>query len=197
MNISKSSTPQNLDRDLGRVGRSSSTKLSSLGIGGANSTAYEHKKSNTVLKVTDLDTLSNTHANYQFLRLAMKHQDNPYFPKIYKAKAYPGADGKVKEITMKMEKLYHLNSRNFHILFDELGLSVPYKVDMWTASMQLDAMFRKQEFRQQLLTKIKNSKLREALRLLEPLFKHYTPDVHCMNWMVRANNELVITDPVI
>jgi hypothetical protein len=56
--------------------------------GGAQAIAYLHKKfPGKVIKTIQLSGTDDP--VYQFMRLAMKHQNNPYFPKIYSVKMYP------------------------------------------------------------------------------------------------------------
>ncbi len=55
---------------------------------GAQSLAYLHSKfPGKVIKTIQIRGYSDP--SYQFLRLVLKHQDNPYFPKIFSVKKYP------------------------------------------------------------------------------------------------------------
>lgn len=196
--LSASSRPQSRDWDRGMPRYKKSAKLEPLGIGGATSVAHKHKPSGDVVKYTELGREGISHTNYQFLRLILKHQDNPYFPKVYKVKTYPKRGvSDTAEMVLRMEELHHLDNSNFYKIFDELGLERPTNKTAWQAGLIIDGLFMKPQTRQQLMRTTKNPKLREALRLLEPLFRHYQPDMHIANWMLRTNGELVITDPII
>lgn len=47
---------------------------------------YEGRKTNTVIKVADLNSPSDAYIN--FIRDALQNQNNPFFPRIYNAKLY-------------------------------------------------------------------------------------------------------------
>ena len=67
----------------------SKAKLSKHFIGdGAQTSVYSHPKTpNSVIKIGKVE---NVHKDgpLQFISIALKHQDNPFFPRIYKAKLY-------------------------------------------------------------------------------------------------------------
>jgi hypothetical protein len=55
--------------------------------------------------------------------------------------------------------------------------------------------FQNPEIRREMIRSIQEPNLKQALRLLEPLFRHYTPDMHGANIMVRGT-QWVFIDPV-
>jgi hypothetical protein len=56
--------------------------------------------------------------------------------------------------------------------------------------------FSDPKIRKHIYNTTKDKNLKQALRLLEPLFKHYWPDMHIGNIMQRSDNHLVFIDPV-
>lgn len=56
--------------------------------------------------------------------------------------------------------------------------------------------FENQTYRKRILSLITDRNLKNAIRLMEPLFKHYHPDVHTGNIMIRSPNQWVFIDPV-
>lgn len=65
--------------------------------------------------------------------------------------------------------------------------------------MYLLSFFNNERSRANIMKHTKNPKLKEALRLMELLFKKYVPDVHSGNVMFRLTNigpQLVFTDPI-
>lgn len=62
--------------------------------------------------------------------------------------------------------------------------------------IQFRNAFNNPKFRKHIQQSTNNKFLKQALRLLEPLFKHYDPDVHQDNIMQRQNNQFVFIDPI-
>lgn len=163
---------------------------------GIQSSAYLHKPTNTILKHTALPA-NEGNPVYQFIRLASNHQDNPYFPKIHNTKGY-SKDGKTARLLIKMEKAKPLNKKEilkcvklFGFSLSELG---PYDFDNWNNTFT--KTFNEVATRRQLYANIVDNDLKQALRLLEPLFQHYNPDMHFGNIMVRSDGHIIIMDPI-
>jgi len=189
---------------------------------GIQAIVFSHnKKPNTIIKMTGV-TGTNDPA-YQFLRVCVNHQDNPYFPKITNYKSYKNKaltdddldyleqqpsfvmepiDDKPYQLLIVSEKLYDLNAIGetaIKKLLDDLGLT------------EVLSRFRKPSIGQAFVTAFNDESTRslmqhacpdkwfkQALRLLEPLFKNanFLPDMHFNNIMLRQNGHLVIIDPI-
>ncbi len=201
-----------------------STKQHEVKGGGAQALAYFHKKfPGKVIKTIQVHGYSDP--SYQFLRLAMKHQDNPYFPKIYGAKMYktafvdytprgamfddidPQGDFSPPPSLMDytlyvvMEKLSPLSDitdedlKRFGIeRFVDTRVGIKKHI-----SDRVDVKFRQAfldpKWRLHMITVAKDPNLKEALRLLEPLFRHFEPDMHLHNIMLRGT-QWVFIDPI-
>jgi hypothetical protein len=157
---------------------------------GAQASAFFHPKTNTVIKI--LYANGPQDPAYQFLRLCLKHQSNPYLPKIYAVKQYPTKDPSLVKIMIQMEKLERVDSSNVRLV--SKVLKTPIRTPMTLKNdMQSD------QFRQQLIQKAEDPQLKQALRLIEPLFRHYDVDLHMDNIMLRTTGstpQVVFTDPV-
>lgn len=164
-------------------------KWEKLGYG-AQTSAFLHTNSGTAVKVLYVEGPQDP--AYQFLRLCLQHQNNIHFPKIYTYKQYKTKDPDVSKIIITMERLYKITSSNVNIVSHLLNTAIrtptSLKLDMKDAS-----------FRKQLIENAKTPELKQALRLLEPLFHHYIEDMHMGNVMLRQNGsdyEVVFNDPV-
>lgn len=198
-----------------------------LGVGG-QAIAYLHKKfPGKVIKPVQI--VGPEDPQYQFTRLCIRHQDNPYFPKIYAVKMYP-----TKELDWReREEMFSRKSDKDRVLGSEAPYQMPFTLyvvteklhkirdisvkaiakmgiivppiapDEWsrfrTEEQGIEEhfanMFRTPAGRLNIMRTVHDPKLKEALRLLEPLFRNYTPDMHFGNIMLRGN-QWVITDPI-
>ena len=170
-------------------------KWNDVGIGQQSSVFSHDKHSDKVIKLT-LAMDNQRDPAYQFLRLCLSHQDNPFFPKIHKIKRYP--TGGETALLISMERLIPLTDQDFEHLQQLMG--VPFvpepkdSIEMVTGG--LFNSFTKPGVRQFIMKNTKNPDLSKALRLLEPLFRHYGPDMHMGNIMKRSNGQIVIMDPI-
>ena len=204
-----------------------------LGIG-AQAIAYMHKKYPGKL-IKTIQIYAKDDPQYQFARLCLNHQDNPYFPKIFGVKMFTSEDmhyqkredqfGKISDkdlvlgepapsqldytLYMATERLKPINTINQSDL-DRMGIVLP-EVDprliaQWTAASNrynrasvLEYHFRfcfeEPHLRQQLTNGVTDPQLKQAFRLMEPLFRHYRPDMHTGNIMLRGS-QWVFVDPV-
>ena len=164
-------------------------KWSVLGHG-AQASAFLHNGSNTAVKVMYVEGTSDP--AYQFLRLALNHQNNIHFPKIYAYKQYSTIDDDISKIIINMERLYKINRNSLKIIENELGVEIP-------SVKSLKINMTDPAFRQQMIRNAKTPALKQALKLMEPLFNNYRVDMHLGNIMMRsngANQEMVFIDPV-
>lgn len=205
---------------------------------GFQSMAYLHKKfPNQIIKTIQITGTSDP--QYQYLRLVLNHQDNPYFPKVKVVKQFNTSktsqeDREVKFSVLKTESgetlddflppqeqdytLYVIMER-LHPLpklssteLDRLGIR-PEIDDIYTlgsiyvkffinqaeagrVDVLLNIAFKSTTYRKRILTTANDPNLKQALRLLEPLFKHYSIDMHQGNIMIRGQNQWVFIDPI-
>ena len=182
---------------------------------GYQTIAFLHKKyPNKVIKIIQMD--DNTNAAYQFLRLCIKHQNNPYFPKIYNFKLYKNTiDNEDREL--KVNTYYNDDFTNYdkyisppdqqkYVLYvvTERLFKIPYsefdKICMKLfniSAYDMRGYYRNPKHRKELYNKLHDKKLKEAFKLLEPLFNHYDIDIMSTgNLLKRENGQLVINDPV-
>jgi hypothetical protein len=140
------------------------------------------------------------------------HQNNPFFPKIHGIRIYDvdQFDGKTDDgyeysvdshlmLYVWMEKLHPLKSLDEDHVRQLLSIvGIDYQGQMQD-DMSLRNTFRYGENRRDLQQKTIIPKFKEALRVLEPMFKKFGQDVHIENIMVRLTGvgpQLVIVDPL-
>lgn len=175
-------------------------KLSSLGTEGGQSSAFLHDKSGKVVKVSMLYTGENDPI-YQFVRMCLKHQDNPHFPKIYSVKQYPGDDANELRFVLTMERLYPMEWGDIKTYIKMLGINPDdwSQFDTYTLSIHVRDMLEKTNVRHRIYKMTTDPTLKQAMKLLEPLFRNYSADMHFGNVMVRKTSsgpQLVFMDPV-
>ena len=175
-----------------------SDKLLGTGIQGA---AFKTNRPNTVRKVYGLDDLQDPY--YQYINIIQHHQDNPFFPRIYRHRVYKNKAISVSRLSdyfmtgvVMMEKLHPLAGGKVPLeviqaMFRNLGFEIS-DVD------EISDMFKTKHDVAQRVKETTNKKFAEALQLLlssgRSLF-----DLHANNWMVRLTSvgpQLVILDPV-
>lgn len=169
---------------------------------GIQSIAYTHKNNpNTIIK-NIIITGTNDPA-YQFTRLALNHQDNPHFPRIYSAKLYnktPIEDEESGELNhyykyhlmLTMEKLYNILNTDKEFIEQIFGIPI-------ISSFILERDFTSPQVRLLIRQKTQYPKLAQAMKLMEPLFIHYGSDVNFRNLMYRRTSvgpQLVFLDPI-
>lgn len=184
--------PVNIKKDINITSR----KIGS----GAQGVAYKHpKQPNVIIKTAKMkDPQTDAYAN--FIRMVLKHQDNPFFPRIYSAKIYNTPNSNDYTMVVTMEKLYPIyrNPKLDDIVIDNFQLQ---GIDIKNVIHLFDYLIIPKN-RHMIAKKTRNPKLREALELLEPFFKspNMFMDMHHGNWMMRLTGvgpQLVILDPVI
>lgn len=189
-------------------------KQTVLGIG-AQTIAYLHKKyPGKVVKAIQVSGTSDP--SYQFLRLCAKHQDNPYFPKIYSMKYYPSKprEDADADFDYEYDDLSPARLENTLIVVTDklqpwsatsddltrLGLPLEYIPSEFgrSVSQKFRKVFAEPGWREymKIYTSATEPALSQALRLMEPLFKHYQSDMHPGNIMTRPDGQWVFIDPI-
>jgi hypothetical protein len=176
----------------------SSDKLLGSGIQGV---ALKTNKPNQIRKVYGLDDLQDPY--YLFLKIIQHHQDNPFFPRIYKHKIYKNKAISVSRISKYamtgvalMEKLHPLFGGKIppeviRAMFENLGVNVDDYDNIGNT-------FRFRTDIERIIKDTTNEKFAEALTILISSGRNRF-DLHANNWMVRLTSvgpQLVILDPV-
>lgn len=170
---------------------------------GASGIAYRGEEPNTVNKTSYHAAPDDGYI--QFVKAIQKHQNNPFFPRIYNAEI--NKEGDMYALTMDMEKLVPLKSPKMiktapHI-FSSLGLDWAKYGDLsdekeaeWTYNREL---WDNEKTVKTMQTNTTNPQFAEAIQVIVPLMKKFGSDLHLANFMVRLTGsgpQLVITDPV-
>ena len=203
-----------------------SDKGSLLGSGRQGSAYGFENRPNSIIKfVKSTDRLGKGYQfddHINFINMVVKHQDNPFFPKIYNAKIYDQSEHNMPDVlVVQMEKLHHLTAKKLedvasHVLaslgfekinksartpdtnYDEHDNDKAGEINhSWEYALH-KTLAHKDE-REQLIDRTKNPKLKEALIYLEPLFQKFGSDITEKNIMFRLTSSgphLVFSDPV-
>ena len=187
---------------------------------GAQAIAYLHKKYPDKI-VKTIQVSGTTGPSYQFIRLALNHQDNPYFPKIFSIKYYQSSpanssmsdtryktfdyeyddtppdrlDNTIIIVTEKLSPIRDITEQDLKVFgidnipIDTSNYNNPFAVKFRFA-------FTEPSYRKLMINHTTNKYLKQALKLLEPLFANYPPDMHKGNIMQRDNNQWVFIDPI-
>ena len=168
---------------------------------GVQGVAFDTNKPNTIRKVYGLDSLNDPY--YQFIKMIEQHQDNPFFPRIYRHHVYKNKPLKQSHISdyfmtgvVMMEKLYPLyrgplDNDTIAAIFENLGLKFNTPDDLYP-------MFENRTAIQQVINTTTNDTFADALRILIASGRK-SYDLHAGNWMVRLTSvgpQIVILDPV-
>ena len=174
---------------------------------GRQARVYEFpNRPGTIIKHVSIDAgfKDDPHAN--FINLAIIHQDNPFFPKIYNAKIYVNERGHGMALVVQMEKLHRMSSN----ALSEVGASLLASLGIGPESVEFDnhgaqsldnrlwQAFESSERRMELADKTKNPHLAKAIYAIEPFFRKFHNDIMSANLMLRltsAGPHLVFTDP--
>lgn len=175
---------------------------------GAEGTVFKPKKSpNTIIKKVFLrEENGKIISSYlDFIDTIMDHQDNPYFPKIYKAVVHKSVGDPY--LILSMEKLHNMNHpilkdtarqllsnlfKGGEIDFDSYGRISFINLEDLAHSLGFDSV-------ESMISASRDPKFKEAYRILKPLLKKYDDDLHEGNIMVRLTGhgpQLVIIDPL-
>ena len=180
---------------------------------GIQSTVYDFKtRPGTVNKLARLTGLDDAYLHY--VALVLKHQDNPFFPRITNAKLLRLPELHSDDsywLAVQMEKLVPLGQGNMKDsavkILNSLGLDDDqFDKANWTqanGNFTYDAVLRSffdsKHNREMLASRTSNPQFKEALELMEPLFRKHRSDVHDSNVMMRLTGygpQLVFSDPL-
>lgn len=181
-------------------------KRGTLGSG-AQATAHDHPNDPTkIVKYVDLWKSNPASEPYvQWINLVMKNQNNPFFPRVFNAKTIRHKDTGSTTLVVVMEKLqpladmWNANEKLQHAaneMIKRLGVDV---ADPSGDAFEFNHYMRDANRRQELRSKTKNPQFKEALALMEPLFRKHGTDLHNENIMVRLTGvgpQLVFVDPL-
>lgn len=168
---------------------------------GVQGIAFDTNKPNTIRKVYGLDSFQDPY--YQFITMIQQHQDNPFFPRIYRHHVYknkPIQQSRISDYNMtgvvmmeKLQPLYgsRIDNDTIVAMFANLGVNIDTADDLY------DRFFSRTEI-QRVINTTPNDTFADALRiLLSSGRKSY--DLHAGNWMIRLTSvgpQIVILDPV-
>lgn len=170
---------------------------------GSYATVYKGKRPNTVIKVTKVKDTNDPYIKY--IRVIKDHQDNPFFPRIYRTKMYKVPDHRFtvaqNYFIVELEKLVPLDNEKIKDTMEPyLSTQLGIDDDRFRFHALAD-LTSEVEGRNKLRKLAKNPQFIEALDVLEDLFNNRSlfVDAHSNNWMVRLTGhgpQLVMTDPV-
>ena len=180
---------------------------SGIGAGILPSEVYVDKiHPNRILKVVRIRNLQDPY--YRYVLMVQQHQNNPFFPRIYGVKVYEHNDtieygqngvGDQYILHVFMEKLHPVSELDEEVARQILwSVGIPYKGEM-KDDYSLRTKMGKDEYRKLMKQHTQHPKLKEALRLLEPMFKKFGNDVHIDNLMFRLTGvgpQVVLVDPL-
>ena len=168
---------------------------------GIQGTAFATPRPNEVRKIYGLDSLNDSY--YKFIKMIEQHQDNPFFPRIYRHRVYKNKPITVSRISdysmtgvVMMEKLHpmfggEVPDEVIRAMFNNLGINIENFVN-------ISQMFRYSTDVAKRMAETTNDQFAEALRILLGTGRRFF-DLHANNWMVRLTSvgpQLVILDPV-
>lgn len=171
---------------------------------GVQGIAFDTNRPNEVRKIYGLDDFNDPY--YKYIKTIEQHQDNPFFPRIYRHKVYKNKPLKQSRISdyfmtgvVMMEKLQPLNAGRGSLiskevivaLFDNLGIKINEIIDLYS-------IFEDRKQIQKVINMTTNDTFAEALRILISSGRNLY-DMHAGNWMIRLTSvgpQLVILDPV-
>jgi hypothetical protein len=194
-------------------------KLKPIGAGW-QSIAYAHTNHPNMIAKT-INIHGDNDPVFQFIRVAKNNSSNPYFPKIFKIKRYNSSDLDTderdeqmldiapKEFTPErrdemlfctMERLQETDSINSDELFklmSSIGINIQFEKK--NPSEVLSNLFSDAVSRKRIRNNTTDNNLKQAMRLMEPLFNKYHPDLHLKNIMLRKTQNgyhMVFIDPL-
>lgn len=216
---------QNKTRRTLLIDLSKSKHLQAIGSPGSQASAFQHtNKLNTIVKVVNLHFGGMNDPIIRVVKLFLEHSDNPFFPKIYTAKIYRDELDKHLYMIITMERLRPISASNEHLF--EASIQQLYRLrvlpskydfkhplhsqhmnfveetedEIEAAYITMFEMFSDVRNRYWLAQNTPDNNLKEAIKLLNPIFKDNRSDLHEDNVMVRLTSvgpQLVLMDPVI
>ena len=193
-----------------------STKDAEFINSGYQAQVYQHPRDpNKVIKLVDMDD-PNDDSYIDFIKLAMAHQDNPHFPRIFGAKVYEKHDDDKHEesefqeesmgdyrLVVVMEKLYSVRTHKLEkaaiAAFENIG--IPNRIA--AASINKPSLLQDyiEDYYDDTMARVSShvDKFIEAYKLLQPYIDEYGQDMHSKNFMLRITSTgpvLVLVDPL-
>lgn len=165
---------------------------------GMQATVFRHPRHpGTVIKKVRVRE-PRTDGHVLFTKLALKHQDNPFFPKIYNASMrFLNTGG--QELVIQMERLHNIRDEDLAEAMKHMFERLGFDRDMLDTISSMYHYLSDPTKWNHLKTHTNNPKFREALEILEPAIKKFDGhDLHLDNFMVRLTSigpQLVIIDP--
>ena len=200
-----------LEADIPRIStnrrplqKSAKHKILGRGVQGM---AQQHARDpNKVIKTSEIYHENPEKDEYvQFIKLILDHQDNPFFPRIHKAKLVYNNRTDTYELVAVMEKLVSLRNEKIRDVAEHLFNQMDIKVEDAVVHERdkedfrwLFDWFKDPENRKKIVQHSKNPQFKQAMKLLEPYIQKYGQDLHGGNIMVRLTGhgpQLVIIDP--
>ena len=167
---------------------------------------------NTVIKVSLIaEDTPEKNGTVQYISAAMDHQNNPFVPRISKAKIYT-IPGQYDVLYIEMEKLHELRANklkhNAEPIFKSLGLTNELFQKSFKLKQIFDGatdpitelmhwMFADKAIMKEIIDISPNPQFKEALHIVQSTAGNI--DMHAGNFMFRLTSvgpQLVITDPV-
>ena len=183
--IERMETDLSINQYIRKLRREGFRKLGS----GAYASAFAKPNGRRVYRVGELyyetrHTKIGNYAYLEFLKEAIKHKNNPWFPKVYKVVLYGIPDENHKYLSVYMERLY---SFGYRPLTGQESSLIESLIEYRNEFIKL--------FGQSMERKARKD-FEEMLRVMERLQRRYGLDMHNGNIMRRKNGQFVITDPV-
>lgn len=185
---------------------------SGVGAQVGESSIYKDKDhQGVVVKVVRIRNLSDPY--YRYVRMVEQHQNNPYFPKIYGFNIYHSDPNQAEEFenyygagehyilyvfTEQLYPLHTLGDKKARNFLEQNGLAIEPNWKL-KDDYNLRKRFQHADTRKNIRQQTVDPKLRDALRLLEPMFKKFGNDNHVENLMYRRTSkgpQLVFIDPL-
>lgn len=187
---------------------------------GSMAQAFEHPTSpNTVMKIIDISLGAHPDAQVVNTNMILEHQDNPFFPKIYKAIIFKHYNpGGAHKLYIEMERLHEMTAdklqHNQEAVLHSMGLD-PSLIKGETEDHINDAdqhlyaleeimrlIMHPENIPADFITKSKNPKFIEAIEVLRKTHAESNTglDLHHGNYMYRITGtgpQLVIIDPFV
>lgn len=158
-----------------------SDKFKHLG-NGAYADVYQHPNKDVVVKVFDT---KDDEGYSKYLKWALKHQDNPYVPKIHHVEKFKNKDCGEEITIVFMEKLQEARHRDFKDLMEKHMSKSDYyggSLDDWEEWEEIAAT-------------TKDKHMKALAKFFSKKHVNVDLDLHSENYMWRGK-QLVFTDPL-
>ncbi|RLD77900.1 MAG: hypothetical protein DRJ15_12610 [Bacteroidetes bacterium] len=187
---------------------------------GTMAQAFEHPTSpNTVIKVIDITLGAQPDGQVINTNMILEHQDNPFFPKIYKAIIFKHYNpGGAHKLYIEMEKLHEMTKKklrhNHEAILHSMGLDPSLiggesdvhgddeNKHLYALEEIMHLLTVPENIPADFITKIKNPQFVQAIDILRKTKHDHNAsyDLHSGNYMYRMTSvgpQLVIIDPFV